>query len=74
MLVRSERELQLGRRGCFVIGIEPQLWVEGASSAVAFYRSAFDAEVLHQVGEGDDIVAQLAVGSARFWVTEASEA
>ena len=54
-------------------GIEPQLWVEGAASAVAFYRSAFQAEVLHQVGDGDDIVAQLAVDSARFWVTEASQ-
>lgn len=56
-----------------VTGIEPQLWVEGASAAVTFYRSAFEAVVLHQVGDGDDIVAQLAIGSARFWVTEASE-
>jgi PhnB protein len=55
-----------------VTGIEPQLWVQGASAAVAFYQAAFGAEVLHQVGEGDDIVAQLVVGSARFWVTEAS--
>ena len=54
-------------------GIEPQLWVEGASAAVTFYRSAFGAVVLHQVGDRDDIVAQLAVGSARFWVTEARE-
>src|SRR5665213_857784 len=53
-------------------GIEPQLWVEGASAAVTFYCSAFGALVLHQVGDGDDIVAQLAVGSARFWVAEAS--
>lgn len=40
-------------------GIEPQLWVEGASAAVSFYQTAFDAMVLHSVGEGDDIVAQL---------------
>jgi PhnB protein len=53
--------------------IEPELWVEGARAAVAFYERAFDATVLHSVGEGDDIVAQLAVGDARFWVTEADE-
>ncbi len=54
-------------------GIEPQLWVEGAGAAVAFYQLAFEATVLHRVGDGDDIVAQLAVGDARFWVTEADE-
>jgi PhnB protein len=52
--------------------IQPELWVEGASAAVAFYQAAFDAVVLHRVGYGDDIVAQLAVGTAEFWVTEAS--
>jgi PhnB protein len=52
--------------------IQPQLWVEGAGSAVAFYQAAFDARVVHLVGNGDDIVAQLTVGSASFWVTEAS--
>jgi PhnB protein len=52
--------------------IQPELWVEGASAALTFYRAAFDAVVLHQVGDGDDIVAQLAVGTAQFWVTEAS--
>jgi PhnB protein len=43
-----------------------------ASAAVAFYQAAFDAVVLHRVGHGDDIAAQLVVGSAEFWVTEAS--
>src|ERR1700720_1846798 len=52
-------------------GIQPELWVDGASAAVAFYQAAFDAVVLHRVGGGDDIVAQLAVGTAEFWVTEA---
>jgi PhnB protein len=51
--------------------IEPQLWTERAAAAVAFYQAAFGAEVLHVVGDGDDIVAQLAVGDARFWVTAA---
>jgi PhnB protein len=52
--------------------IQPELWVEGASAAVAFYQTAFDAVVIHRVGHGDDIVAQLAVGTAQFWVTEAN--
>jgi PhnB protein len=52
--------------------IQPELWVARASEAVAFYRHAFDAVVRHQVGAGDDIVAQLAVGDAEFWVTESS--
>ena len=52
--------------------IQHELWVEGASAAVAFYQTAFDAVVIHRVGCGDDIVAQLAVGTARFWVTEAN--
>jgi PhnB protein len=52
--------------------IQPELWVDGASAAVAFYQAAFGANVLHRVGDGDDIVAQLAVGVAEFWVTEAS--
>jgi PhnB protein len=56
-----------------VSGIQPELWVERAAAAVAFYQAAFGATVLHLVGEGDDIVAQLAVGDAAFWVSSASE-
>jgi PhnB protein len=52
-------------------GIQPELWVEEAGSAVAFYEAAFDAVVVHRVGEGDDIVAQLVVGAAAFWVASA---
>jgi PhnB protein len=51
--------------------IQPELWVDRASRAVAFYVAAFGATVLHQVGEGDEIVAQLAVGDAAFWVAAA---
>ena len=51
--------------------IEPQLWTDRAAAAVAFYKAAFGADVLHVVGDGDDIVAQLTVGDARFWVTAA---
>ena len=53
--------------------IQPELWVDQASQAVAFYVDAFGATVLHQVGEGDDIVAQLAVGDAMFWVATAAQ-
>ncbi|HEX6702814.1 MAG TPA: VOC family protein [Gaiellaceae bacterium] len=40
--------------------------------ALAFYQAAFGAAVLHCVGDGDDIVAQLGVGEAAFWVAPAS--
>src|SRR3954469_8505719 len=53
--------------------IQPELWVERAGSAVAFYEAAFGARVVHRVGEGDAIVAQLAVGDAAFWVAAADE-
>ncbi len=52
--------------------VEPELWVEHAGQAVAFYGEAFGATVLHRVGEGEDIVAQLAIGEAAFWVTSAA--
>jgi PhnB protein len=48
--------------------IQPELWVDRGAAAVAFYESAFGARVLHRVGEGDDIVAQLAIGDAAFWI------
>jgi PhnB protein len=54
--------------------IQPELWVDAPSEAVAFYEAAFGATVLHRVGDGDDIVAQLAVGEAAFWVAPSSAA
>jgi PhnB protein len=54
--------------------IQPELWVENPREAVAFYEAAFGATVLHLVGDGDDVVAQLGVGeAAAFWVASASE-
>jgi PhnB protein len=50
-------------------GIQPELWIDRAADAVAFYQQAFGATVLHQVGEGDEIVAQLSIGDAAFWVS-----
>jgi PhnB protein len=52
--------------------IQPELWVENAREALAFYRAAFGATVLHLVGDGEDIVAQLGVGDAAFWVAPVS--
>jgi PhnB protein len=49
--------------------IQPELWIERVAAAVAFYEAAFGATVLHRVGEGDEIVAQLAIGDAAFWVS-----
>lgn len=52
--------------------IQPELWVESPREAVAFYEAAFGAAVMHLVGEGDEIVAQLGVGDAAFWVAPPS--
>jgi PhnB protein len=57
-----------------VTSIQPQLWMARPSAAIAFYEAAFGATVELRVGDGEDLVAQLAVGEARFWVTAASEA
>jgi PhnB protein len=57
-----------------VTSIQPELWVDRAAAAVAFYKAAFGATVMHRVGEGDEIVAQLTVGDAAFWVAAASPA
>jgi PhnB protein len=52
--------------------IQPELWVDRPGEAIAFYQAAFEATVLHRVGDGDDIVAQLGVGDAAFWVAGTS--
>jgi PhnB protein len=54
--------------------IQPELWVDAPGQAVAFYGAAFGAVVLHRVGDGDDTVAQLALGDAAFWVAASSAA
>ena len=51
--------------------IQPELWVDRGAEAVAFYQDAFGATELHRVGDGEDIVAQLAIGDATFWVSTA---
>ena len=52
--------------------IQPELWVDTPREAVTFYEAAFGANVVHQVGDGHDVVAQLAVGEAAFWVAGTS--
>ena len=54
--------------------IQPELWVDAPREALTFYEAAFGATVLHCVGDGDDIVAQVGVGGAAFWVAPASPA
>jgi PhnB protein len=54
-----------------VSDIQPELWVEHPSEAIAFYQAAFGVVVAHRVGGSEDIVAQLAVGNARFWIANA---
>jgi PhnB protein len=54
--------------------IQPELWVDRPGEAIGFYTAAFGATVLHRVGEGDDIVVQLGVGEAAFWVAPVSAA
>jgi PhnB protein len=53
---------------------QPELWVADPREAMAFYEAAFGATTLHLVGEGVDVVAQLAVGEAAFWVATAAPA
>jgi PhnB protein len=57
-----------------VASIQPELWVDDAPAAVTFDEAAFGARVLHRVGAGvgAEIVVQLAVGDACFWVEPAS--
>jgi PhnB protein len=55
--------------------IQPELWVDDGPGAVAFYERGLGAEVLHRVSgpAADDIVAQLSIGGARFWVSSSSD-
>jgi PhnB protein len=52
--------------------MEPELWIDQAAEAVRFYERAFNAVTLHSVGDGDDVVVQLAIDGARFWVASAA--
>jgi len=53
--------------------IAPLLSVRRGAQAVEFYQAAFGASVLFRLdGEDGDVVAQLSVGGAEFWVADES--
>ncbi len=55
----------------------PQLSVRRGRAAVEFYKAAFGAHEDYRVGgtdEHEDVVAQLSVGDATFWVSDESRA
>ena len=55
--------------------LSPQLSVRNGRAAVEFYKAAFGADEIHRVGgtdEHEDVVSQLAVGDATFWVADES--
>jgi PhnB protein len=57
------------------IGVSAELSVRRGRQAVEFYKAAFGAAEIHRVGgtdEHEDVVAQLAVGSTSFWVSDES--
>ncbi|HEY3976278.1 MAG TPA: VOC family protein [Streptosporangiaceae bacterium] len=58
-----------------VPGVEVQLSVRRGREAVAFYEAAFGARTCFRLGGTDElpeVVAQLEVGSTRFWVEDES--
>ncbi len=52
--------------------ISPMLAVSDAIAAIAFYKSAFDAEILWQLGDSEHTVAGLSVRGARFFLATES--
>jgi PhnB protein len=55
--------------------VSPQLAVRRGREAIEFYKSAFGAVEVYRVGGTDEhaeVVAQLTVGDASFWVADES--
>jgi PhnB protein len=55
--------------------VSPELSVRRGREAVEFYKAAFDAVEIYRVGgtdENEDVVSQLSVGNASFWVSDES--
>jgi PhnB protein len=55
--------------------VSPELSVRRGREALEFYKAAFGAEEIYRVGgteEDEDVVAQLSVGNACFWVSDES--
>ena len=52
--------------------IEPWLSVRNSARAIDFYKNAFEATEAFRLEAGDGVVARLAVGDAKFWVSDES--
>lgn len=58
-----------------MVSIVPELSVRRGRAAVEFYKAAFGAIEVYRVGgtdESPDVVSQLSVGDASFWVSDES--
>jgi PhnB protein len=54
-------------------GIAPMLSVRRGARAIEFYKAAFGAGQLFRIdSESGEVVAQLSVGTAEFWVADES--
>ena len=55
------------------VTIAPMLSVRRGAQAIAFYKAAFGARELYRIESPDgEVVAELAVEGARFWVADES--
>jgi PhnB protein len=55
------------------LSISPMLSVRHGAQAIEFYKKAFDARELFRLdNEAGEVVAQLAVGEAEFWIADES--
>jgi PhnB protein len=62
-------------RQAVTTSIVPELSVKRGRAAVEFYKDAFGAVEVYRVGgtdEHEDVVAQLSIGDASFWVSDES--
>ena len=65
----------LGVRLSAHTSLSPELSVRRGREALAFYKGAFGAVEIYRVGgtaENEEVVAQLSVGNASFWVADES--
>jgi PhnB protein len=57
------------------VSISPELSVRRSSAAVEFYKAAFGAVEIYRVENGEgEVVSQLSVDGAEFWVSEEAPA
>jgi PhnB protein len=58
-----------------LLSVQPQLSVRRGREAIEFYQEAFGAKEIYRVAGTDEqpeVVAQLTVGNAAFWVSDES--